>query len=69
VVDWAGLAGMSRDLLAQETLPETLDRMVEYAVELVDGCDGPGIMVLGDGRVQTLAATGDLVRASDRIQQ
>ena len=73
LVDWAqlaaGLAEMSRDLLGQDSLAQTLDRIVDYAVELVDGCDAAGGMVVRDGRVQTLAATDNVVRASDRMQQ
>ncbi|HEY2205212.1 MAG TPA: GAF and ANTAR domain-containing protein [Pseudonocardia sp.] len=70
--DWpalaAGLAEMARDLLAQGSVRETLDRIVHHAVELVDGCEAAGIMVLRDGRVETLAASDNVVVASDRIQ-
>jgi GAF domain-containing protein len=60
---------MSRDLLAQDSLAETLERIVVHAVELVAGCEAAGIMVVRDGLVKTLAATDDVVRASDRMQQ
>jgi transcriptional regulator with GAF, ATPase, and Fis domain len=62
------LARMARELLAQDSFQGTLDRIVTYAVELVDGCEGAGIMVVRRGRVHTLAASGDKVRESDRIQ-
>ncbi|WP_433869211.1 hypothetical protein [Saccharopolyspora sp. CA-218241] len=62
-------AHMSRDLLAQGSLQATLDRVCEHAVELVEGCESAGIMVLHrKGRVETAAATDDLARESDQIQ-
>jgi transcriptional regulator with GAF, ATPase, and Fis domain len=63
-----GLAEMARDLLAQESLQATLDRIAFHAVALVDGCDAAGIMVLEDDRVRTVAASDNVVHASDRIQ-
>lgn len=63
------LADMARDLLTQETLQATLDSIVAYAVQLVDGCDHAGILTLQRGdQVTTAAASSDLVRASDRAQ-
>lgn len=64
------LAHMARDLLAQETAQDTLDRIAAYAVELVDGCEHAGILVLRPGnRVETAAATSDLVREIDDAQR
>lgn len=62
------LAGMAHDLLAQGSLQQTLDRIVGHAVELVDGCQDAGIMVIHKGVVHTLAASDDKIRTSDRIQ-
>ncbi len=62
------LAQMARDLLAQDSLQATLDRIVTYAQELVAGCDRAGIMVVGKDEVHTLAFSDDEARASDRIQ-
>lgn len=62
------LAEMARDLLAQDSLQQTLDRIVGHAVELVDGCKDAGIMVIHKGVVHTMAASDDKIRASDRIQ-
>ncbi|WP_461019481.1 GAF and ANTAR domain-containing protein [Streptomyces daliensis] len=59
---------MARDLLAQESVQKTLDRVVAHAVDLVDGCEAAGVLTLSGKRVETLAATSDLVRTSDRIQ-
>jgi len=73
------LADMARDLLAQETLQSTLDRISGYAVDLVEGCEAAGILTLrrhSSGRcskpkyfVRSLAATGAMVEASDRLQE
>jgi GAF domain-containing protein len=62
------LAEMARELLAQGSVEETLERICTLAVELVEGCEAAGIMVLRDGKVETLAASDDVVRASDRMQ-
>lgn len=71
------LADMARDLLAQDTLQATLDRIAEYAVELVDGCEFAGILTVRRTArrtsprisVRTLAATDEIVEISDRIQE
>ncbi|MFR9676789.1 GAF and ANTAR domain-containing protein [Streptomyces sp. TR06-5] len=64
------LADMARVLLAQDSVEHTLDEIVRYAVELVDGCEHAGILVVEKpDRVRTLAATGPLVHSSDRMQQ
>lgn len=62
------LARMARDLLAQDSVQKTLDRIVAHAVELVDGCEAAGVMMVEDKQVRTLSTSDDLVRASDRIQ-
>lgn len=62
------LAQMSRDLLAQDSAQRTLDRIVDYARDLIDGCEHAGILLLRGKQVETPAATGDLVRESDRLQ-
>lgn len=62
------LAEMARDLLGRETVQETLDQVVAYAVRLVDGCESAGLMVLRAGQVHTLAATDELARESERLQ-
>ncbi|MFF3306571.1 GAF and ANTAR domain-containing protein [Streptomyces sp. NPDC002952] len=64
-----GLADMARDLLAQESVQDTLDRVVEHATVLIRGCDEAGILTVRRGEVLALAATDDVVRLADRIQQ
>lgn len=62
------LAVMARDLLAQESLQATVDRIAFHAVGLIEGCDVAGILTLSRKNVQTLTATDDIVRRSDAIQ-
>ncbi|HTF55406.1 MAG TPA: GAF and ANTAR domain-containing protein [Pseudonocardia sp.] len=62
------LAEMARDFSAQDSARATLDRVVAHAVALVDGCDAAGVMVLRRGEVVTLAASDNMVVASDRLQ-
>ncbi|MFF7355622.1 MULTISPECIES: GAF and ANTAR domain-containing protein [Streptomyces] len=72
-MDWARfaqqMASMARDLLAQESVASTLERITGSAIELVEGCDAAGILVLHGTKVQTLAPTRQLVVDSDRLQE
>lgn len=62
-------AEIARTLLAQESLQQTVDTMVDLAVRLVDGCDEAGIMLLyGRRRIETPAATSQLVQRSNEEQ-
>ncbi|MFD6286134.1 GAF and ANTAR domain-containing protein [Streptomyces sp. NPDC060205] len=63
------VAEMARDLLAQDSAQGTLDRVAEHAKVLIDGCDEAGILTVRQGEVHALAATSDVVRRSDRMQQ
>ncbi|MFF8942051.1 GAF and ANTAR domain-containing protein [Streptomyces sp. NPDC014864] len=71
-MDWRGfaeqMAELSRRLLAQESPQATLDEIVSAAVELIDGCDASGVLAVRKGRAVTLAAHGDMVEESDRLQ-
>ncbi|WP_328774015.1 GAF and ANTAR domain-containing protein [Streptomyces sp. NBC_00286] len=62
------MALLGRDLLAKESVQETLDEIVASAVKLVDGCSAAGILAVRKGRAVTLAACGDVVQESDRLQ-
>jgi len=64
----AALGEMAVDLLDQDSVQATLDRIVAHAVRLVGGCDSSGIMVLRGDQVRTVAVTDDVVRESDRLQ-
>lgn len=63
------MASMARLLLAEESVGATLARITSSAVELVEGCDAAGILLLHGGRqVETLAPTEKLVTDSDQLQ-
>ncbi|RSO22466.1 antitermination regulator [Streptomyces sp. WAC 06725] len=63
------MASMARDLLAQDSVATTLERITASATELVDGCDAAGILVLHGTKVETLAPTHELVIDSHRLQE
>ncbi|CAL9351026.1 GAF and ANTAR domain-containing protein [Streptomyces pilosus] len=71
-MQWQGfaeqMAVLARDLLAKESVQETLDAISAAAVQLVDGCDAAGIMAVRKGRAITLSSYGEMVEESDRIQ-
>ncbi|MFB7090478.1 GAF and ANTAR domain-containing protein [Streptomyces sp. NPDC056296] len=72
-MDWRGfaqrMASLARDLLAQESVDATLERITSAATELVEGCDESGILILNGGTVRSLAPTGQLVVESDHLQE
>lgn len=60
-MDWGRfaqqMASMARDLLAQESVNATLQRITASATELVDGCDAAGLLVLHGKKVEAFAPT------------
>ncbi|MGX1542559.1 GAF and ANTAR domain-containing protein [Streptomyces adustus] len=72
-MDWSlfgqQMASMARELLAQDSVDATLERITVSATELVEGCDDAGILVLHDTKVETLAPTHALVTDCDLLQQ
>lgn len=70
--DWRGfaqqMASLARDLLAQESVNDTLRRITAAATELVADCDAAGILILRGGNVQSLAPTEQVVIDSDELQ-
>ncbi|MEU6104317.1 GAF and ANTAR domain-containing protein [Streptomyces flaveolus] len=72
-MDWRAfaeeMASLARDLLAQESVRDTLERITGAATELVEGCDAAGILLLRGTRVQSLAPTEQLVIDSDQLQE
>ncbi|MFE9499309.1 ANTAR domain-containing protein [Streptomyces collinus] len=63
------MATMARDLLAQDSVRATLERITSSATELVEGCDAAGILILRGKRVESLAPTHQVVVDSDRLQE
>lgn len=72
-MDWGRfaqeMASMARDLLAQDSVAATLERITASTTELVEGCDAAGILVLHDNTVESLAPTHQMVTDSDQLQQ
>ncbi|WP_416485607.1 GAF and ANTAR domain-containing protein [Streptomyces sp. CL12] len=63
------MAALARDLLAQDTVTDTLERITRSATELVPGCDAAGILILHAKGVRTLAPTDQVVTDSDQLQE
>nr|WP_245694934.1 GAF and ANTAR domain-containing protein [Streptomyces antibioticus] len=72
-MDWSRfaqeMAAMARDLLAQDSVAATLERITASATELVEGCDAAGILILHGTQVESLAPTDPFVTDSDVLQQ
>ncbi|CAL9343953.1 GAF and ANTAR domain-containing protein [Streptomyces sp. enrichment culture] len=62
------MASLARDLLAQESVNDTLERITGSATELIEDCDAAGILLLRNNRVQSLAPTDQVVVESDALQ-
>ena len=62
------LAEVARDLASGPSLVDTLGRLVERAVEVVDGTEAAGVTVARPGWYRTAAATDDIVDEVDRHQ-
>jgi GAF domain-containing protein len=62
------LAYMAHDLLAQDSLQQTLDQIVAHTIALVPRCDGVAIAVLRRGRACALSASDATAASSVRIQ-
>jgi len=58
----------ARVLFSAGTVADTLQRVVELAVETIDGCDLAGIFLLEDGAVTTPAHTDPMVIEVDALQ-
>lgn len=71
-MDWENfarrMASMARDLLAQDSVETTLERITGSAAEIVEGSDAAGILILHKKQVQSLAPTEALVVRSDEVQ-
>ncbi|CAL9656876.1 hypothetical protein SUDANB145_06813 [Streptomyces sp. enrichment culture] len=63
------MALLARDLLAQETVDDTLERITHAATDLVEGCEAAGILIVQAGRVRSVAPTDQVVVDSDRLQE
>jgi GAF domain-containing protein len=62
------LAEVARDLSAEDSVHSALARIVEMAVDTIDGCTAAGVTVAGPDWYRTPAATEQLVHEVDRFQ-
>ncbi|MEU1850080.1 GAF and ANTAR domain-containing protein [Streptomyces sp. NPDC019990] len=63
------MASLARELLAQDSVDATLERITHSATELVAGCDAAGILLLHGKKVETVAPTHPIVTDSDQLQE
>ena len=61
-------AELARVLAAQGTVEQTLEAITRHAVAVVEGAQHASVTVLRQGKLRTVAATGDRPRQVDRIQ-
>jgi transcriptional regulator with GAF, ATPase, and Fis domain len=61
-------AEMARALIAEDDVQRTLQKIVDLAVETIDGCDHAGITFMKGKNVTTPAASDDVPRTVDAIQ-
>ena len=63
----AALAKVALALQSEQSTQETLQKIVELAVDTIDGCHHAAVTIM-NSRVYTPAATGDVPRQVDQIQ-
>ena len=61
-------AEMARALLAEDDVQRTLQKIVDLAVDTIEGCDHAGITFMKGKNVTTPAASDDVPRTVDAIQ-
>lgn len=61
-------AEVARALLSEDGPEATLDRICQLAVETVDACEHAGITLNERNRLRSVAATDDVPRAADAVQ-
>jgi GAF domain-containing protein len=64
----AQFAGVARALAAEQTVDQTLARLVEVAIGIIPGCHHAGVTVVRRGRPETPAATDEIPAAVDVLQ-
>ena len=64
----AALAGLARIVTGATSLGGLLEQVAGFAVAAIPGAEGVGVTLLEPGRVDTLVASEDFVRAVDDLQ-
>lgn len=62
------LAALARLVISEESLETTANRIVGFAVQLIDGVDLGGLSLVRDRQIQTLGVSDELVRTVDSLQ-
>lgn len=62
------LAGVARELIAAGDVPGTLQRIIDLAVETIEGCDHAGISLVVGDHIETPAQSDEVPARIDRIQ-
>ncbi len=61
-------ARVARELMHQGDLLGTLERIVELAVETIDGCDFAGLSLIRGREIESPAQSDEMVAVADRLQ-
>ncbi len=61
-------AGIARAVSAEPTVARTLQRIVDLAVETVDGCDAAGVLLLTKREIVAGAWSNDVVRGLEEME-
>jgi len=61
-------AAVARKLLGEGDVHQTLARVVQLAVETIDGCDYAGVSLLRGRDIESPAQTDEMVGIADRLQ-
>jgi putative methionine-R-sulfoxide reductase with GAF domain len=64
----SGIAEIARAVSGEPTVARTLQRIVELAVENIDGCDEVGILLVTDGEIVAGAWSDDAVHDIEEVQ-
>ena len=64
----AQFAGIARSLFAEPTVARTLQRIVDVAVETIEGCDGAGVLLVTNGEIAAGAWSNELARSIEAIK-
>jgi GAF domain-containing protein len=62
------VADAARTLAAEPTLQQTLDRVVELAVQMVEGAESAGVSLVRRGRIDSPAVSDPTVARGDALQ-
>ncbi len=64
----AAIADIARALAAEPTVAATLQRIVDLAVETIDGCDGAGILLVEGHRILLGSWSSEFVRQVETME-